>query len=197
MKHAALISLTRISTVAVAIAGCSDGGTASSILDVPLTHRAAAATCDNVRSDVAPNVPADAPQASCTSHDNCTAGDNGRCVGNSHDGWYCTYDECFEDADCAGFVCECGGGFRADNNVCLREGNCLTDSDCGPGATCSPTLGDCGNYSGVVGYYCHTAADECVDDRDCVPAGVDGGGGYCAYNKVAGKWMCSTQQCAG
>ena len=91
-------------------------------------------------------------------------------------------------------VCACGGGFWSDNNVCLNDGNCRTDADCGEGGACSPTLGDCGDYAGVVAYYCHTPTDECVDDADCTGTA---GRGYCAYNPAAGHWMCSDAQCVG
>lgn len=165
---------------------------------IPLTpapghHRPAAVECDNVRSDAPSH--AEPEFADCVNHDECTAGANGRCVGNSHDGWYCTYDECFNDSECPGSICGCDAGFRSDHNICFREGNCIIDADCGDSGYCSPSFGDCGNYSGVVGYFCHTSGDECLNDSDC---GTDEPwGAYCAYNKVAGKWVCSDAQCAG
>jgi hypothetical protein len=61
-------------------------------------------------------------------------------------------------------VCACGVA-----NQC-KKGNCRIDSDCGPGGYCSPATDACG---AVLGYYCHTAADECVNDDDC--AGRDAG----------------------
>ena len=171
-------------------------GRHSPVTKVPVLHRSVAKTCDNVRATLDPGVPVGEPMAECTTHAECIAGINGRCGGNGHDGYYCTYDLCFADADCGGFVCECEGGFRADNNVCLSQGNCLSDADCDGGAGyCSPTLGSCGNYSGTVGYYCHTPEDECSDDTDCGDGAP--GGAYCAYNTVVGKWMCSSSQCAG
>ncbi len=163
---------------------------------VPERHRPEALACDDVRSESFDPPPKDAPDdfVACRSHAECQEGTNGRCVGNGHDGWYCTYDLCFEDAACGGFVCECGGGFRADNNVCLTRGDCLVDADCGaPGqGFCSPSLGDCGFYSGVIAYYCHTPEDECIDDADC-----GGGDNYCAYDPNVGRWLCSNSQCAG
>ena len=169
----------------------SDQNAEAATLPVPDFHRSAATKCDNTRPTPDPGVPPGDPSASCTAHDQCTAGINGRCGGNSHDGYYCTYDECFEDAECAGFVCECEGGFRSDNNICLSSSNCLVDADCGAGGYCSPTLGSCGNYFGTEGYFCHTPEDDCTNDVDCEV------GSYCAYNPVAGKWMCSNAQCAG
>ena len=162
----------------------------------PLNHRAVAAACDNERSTALPVIPDQySGPTDCTVHEDCLAGTNGRCVGNTHDGFYCTYDACFADTDCGAFVCACGGGFRSDDNVCLHQGNCRVDANCGAGGFCSPTFGDCGDFSGVVAYYCHTAGDECVDDADC--GNVGAGGPYCAYNAIAGKWLCSTQQCVG
>ncbi len=137
------------------------------------------------------------PPASCTTDAECTSGENGRCTGNSHDGWACTYDGCFQDDDCsAGSICQCEGGFRSDANVCLA-GDCHVDLDCGPLGYCSPSLGSCGDYGGIVGWFCHGADDECIDDTDCPGAGVPFGGGYCAFDPVVGHFRCSTQQCAG
>jgi hypothetical protein len=136
------------------------------------------------------------PPVTCHAHADCTAGQNGRCSGNGHDGWHCTYDQCFADADCSGTaassVCACEGGFRSDNNVCLRDGNCRTDADCGSGGYCSPSLGSCGNYAKAVGYFCHTPQDECVNDSDC-----GGGPWYCAYSPLVGHWKCSNAHCVG
>lgn len=166
---------------------------------VPAQHRSSAASCDHQRSTIEPNPDPNGPMVECTEHADCTEGENGRCVGNSHDGWHCTYDLCFEDSDCSGSrVCECGGGFRSDHNVCL-PGNCQTDADCGENGFCSPSFGSCGDYSGVVAYYCHTCEDECVDDSDCADMGDGSGWGdpYCMYNETVGHWTCSDSQCAG
>ena len=78
-------------------------------------------------------------------------------------------------------------------NTC-KAGNCRVDKDCGGGSGfCSPSLGQCGNYAGVVGYYCHTPQDKCTDDADCAAQG----GGDCRFNQVSGAWECQTSQCAG
>jgi hypothetical protein len=163
---------------------------------VPAKHRAAPATCDGVRPATEPtNVP-DSGFGQCAKNADCTAGRNGRCVW-ARAGLVCTYDQCTTDGECGKNVCECSGGMAA-TDVCLGEGNCRVDDDCGAGGYCSPTLGSCGHYTGYVGYYCHTAQDECVDDEDC--AGVDGGGfgrPYCAFERTLGRWRCSTQECAG
>lgn len=156
---------------------------------MPVKHRASAERCDNTRE---PGNATPGPGQACGADADCTEGENGRCT--DYRGMNeCTYDQCFMDATCpADRVCECGGGFWSDHNVCLGEGDCRTDADCGEGGACSPTLGSCGDYAGVVGYYCHTPEDACVDDTDCV-----GPGEYCAFNPAAGHWMCSDAQCVG
>jgi hypothetical protein len=131
----------------------------------------------------------------CHSNSECTEGRNGRCDGNPHDGYRCTYDQCYADSECGGGVCACNGASRATNNVCL-PGGCRVDADCGASGYCSPTLGSCGHYGKNVAYYCHTADDECVDDDDC-SANASGQKGYCAYEKSIGHWKCSTSECAG
>jgi hypothetical protein len=85
---------------------------------------------------------------------------------------------------------------NAGANVCL-PGNCQVDANCDGGAGyCSPTYGtDCGPYSGYQGYYCHTPADECVDDADCVSPTM--GAGYCAYQPTVGHWVCGYSRCSG
>jgi hypothetical protein len=111
---------------------------------------------------------------------------------------------CRTDEACgAGKACECEGGFRSDNNVCVEAG-CRVDSDCAPvnaacGAAghCSPSLGSCGHYTKTVGYYCHTPKDECIDDADCSGQGSFGGKPYCKFEPSVGHWKCSTQECAG
>jgi hypothetical protein len=77
-------------------------------------------------------------------------------------------------------------------NIC-KAGNCRVDASCGAGGYCSPSLGSCGNYGGVVGYYCHTPKDKCVDDADCAAQG----GGDCRYDQASGAWACATTQCVG
>ncbi len=163
----------------------------------PEVHRASATACDNERSTDGPFLDPGAEEwSSCTSHDDCTEGENGRCTGNSHDGWNCTYDSCFEDSDCGDGLCACSGGWRSDANVCLG-GDCRTDADCGDGSYCSPTFGDCGAFGGVVAYYCRTCEDECVNDSDCGEDPNGWGPGYCMFSQEVGHWLCGYQQCAG
>ena len=166
-------------------------------LPEPAVHRSEASTCDSERRSDGPSIsPEEREYADCLAHDECTEGTNGRCIGNSHDGYYCTYDNCFSDGDCADGVCECGGGWRSDHNVCLPS-SCLIDSDCGDGGWCSPSFGTCGEYSGTVGYFCHTCEDECTNDTDCSSTGEGWGEPYCMFNPVVGRWVCSDSQCAG
>ena len=162
----------------------------------PAVHRPSAGACDRER--IRNTIPDPLPDyATCHSHAECDAGENGRCTGNTHDGWYCTYDECFTNDDCTGenMVCNCEGGFRSDNNVCV-PGDCQTDADCGADGFCSPTLGDCGHYTGPVGFYCHTCDDECIDDADCGGSG-EFANPYCAYSPIVGRWVCQDSECVG
>lgn len=158
----------------------------------PERHRTLPEMCDDVR----PPGPVDGdgdPGGECSSDDDCVDGVNGRCVHGRFT--MCTYDECFSDADCAndqgGGVCECEGGWGSDANACLG-GDCRRDLDCETGY-CSPSYGDCGDYSGFVAYYCHTFEDDCIDDADC----ADLPGGYCAFQPQLGRWACSNSHCDG
>ncbi|MEO8180527.1 MAG: hypothetical protein ABI895_16960 [Deltaproteobacteria bacterium] len=128
----------------------------------------------------------------CLSDADCTAKDNGRCWENRGD-WFCTYDTCYSDATCSsGGPCACEGESGSPGNTCL-PGNCQKDTDCGGNGYCSPTFGTCGDYGGVVAYYCHTAADTCLDDADC----RQGGAGYCMYSPEVGHWSCGYARCVG
>jgi len=192
---------TSAGTTSAGAAGTAPhGGTGGVTHHEPANHRATATACDHVRATNDPGVPDGEVGPACRSHADCTAGENGRCVGNGHDGWHCTYDACFADADCPTVddgprLCACGAGDRSDNNVCLT-GNCRVDADCGAAGYCSPSLGSCGNYFGFEGYFCHTPDDECSDDSDC-GAGGSYGAPYCAFMPSTGHWQCSTAQCVG
>ncbi len=153
----------------------------------------------------------------CTADSQCTAGVNGRCEPPSGHGGiafppgvgFCSYDECSASAPCAsGHICSCGasdGSGGRSANTCLPS-NCNSDADCGADGYCSPTFDTtCGAFDGVVGYYCHKAADECTvdectNDSDCKGA-LDGGGfegpGYCAWDTSRSRWTCSYSVCAG
>jgi hypothetical protein len=188
--------------LAVACGGQTDGpgsasgqdSVATGIGRVPEKHRAAPVACDDQRPPGGGR--AFFVGSECTQDAECSAGHNGRCQdfrGTSA----CTYDECAVDADCSSSgPCACEGAFWSDANACL-PGNCRIDADCsGGGGYCSPTFGDCGNYSGVIAYYCHTPEDNCIDDSDCGGNEMQGPG-YCMYRPELGHWECGYGQCVG
>jgi hypothetical protein len=74
------------------------------------------------------------------------------------------------------------------------QGNCRVDADCGAGGYCSPAenTSSCGN---LLGYYCHTASDQCLDDTDCTGGGA--GAQVCTYVSSAGNWQCKTEGLCG
>lgn len=135
-------------------------------------------------------------EGKCNTDADCTAGKNGRCsmVGGGRLPPYasCVYDGCYVDADCGTKrACHCGGA-PSSGHFC-EQGNCAVDADCGVNGYCSPSLGGCGNYGGVVGNFCHTSNDDCMNDDEC----MDKPGGYCAYSQEAQKWQCSYGHCVG
>lgn len=168
----------------------SDAESSNSV--VPDQHRPVAEVCDDVRNPPEPYWEPSFDANECTVHADCVNGINGRCF-TSRAMNICTYDTCFSDSDCGETVCLCGGD---DVNKCLI-GNCQVDADCGPKGYCSPSLGSCGNYGGISGYYCHTPEDECINDSECESESGARGSPYCAFNLVAGKWMCSSTHCVG
>jgi hypothetical protein len=122
----------------------------------------------------------------------------------------CSYDQCFQDADCVGNVpCHCRGSASGnDSNWCLTKSNCRVDDDCGPGGYCSPSQVTgcirmctvacgagthcyagttevpcwCGQSCGA-GYFCHTADDTCTNDCECT------GDAACTHQPLGG-WAC-------
>jgi len=167
--------------------GGGDTGGPDTGLPEPERHRPTAEVCDRERDDTP--VETFGMEGDCETHADCTEGENGRCTNLGR--WIaCTYDDCFEDSDCGDTACICDGGSGA-SNACMG-GNCQTDADCGPGGWCSPSYGECGDYSGVVAYYCHTPEDECVNDSDC-----GGPGSYCWFDPTVAHWACSNSHCAG
>lgn len=178
--------------------GTDTGGTdTGGSLPEPENHRPAPEACDDERplsTDWLPD-PETMPGMDCYAHEDCTEGRNGRCSDMGRGWWQCTYDQCLDDDGCAGGgVCSCGGGWGSDANACL-PGNCQVDADCGEGSWCSPSFGDCGDYSGVVAYYCRTPDDQCLNDSGCVDP--EQGPGYCMYSESAGYWLCSYSHCVG
>jgi hypothetical protein len=129
----------------------------------------------------------------CSKDSECAdAGLNGRCVEMGGGVAYCgcTYDDCVHDSDCSpGKTCACHGSPYEGQlgNSCV-PGNCRIDSDCGVGGYCSPTYSPNG-CGGLGGYYCHTTADQCVNDSDC----ADGGFAVCAYVAMLGHWACQPE----
>jgi len=125
---------------------------------------------------------------SCADDDACTTGTNGRCIADGPiAGCHCTYDTCSQDTDCpTAQLCVCHGSALSDGagNTCM-PGNCRVDSDCGADGYCSPTASanGCGE---VVGYYCHTAADSCVNDTDC----QGGLPSECIWVDTDSRWEC-------
>lgn len=168
-------------------------------LQEPENHRPTAVACPEERGYVEIWTPEDGEpeRAGCVSDDECTAGDNGRCtpVNRSPD-YECTYDTCFEDSDCGGQICACREAGSVAVNFCM-PGNCQTDADCGEGGYCSPSQGECGSYSGIIGYYCRTLDDECLNDSDCTGDATGSGPGYCMFSPADAHWICGYTQCVG
>src|SRR5581483_7774230 len=105
-------------------------------------------------------------------------------------------DACFNDLDCVSAdagnrVCSCAPasfqpspGPGSSVNTCV-PGDCNVDADC-PCGYCSPTFNErCPNLWGVVGYFCHSQSDSCVNDSDCPD------GGFCVFGADAGGWVCT------
>lgn len=201
----ALLALASLSGCYASRRLSDDGGVTTDrgtrcLAHAPAVHRTTGASCDHVRPPGTSPDPGGGPPAECFTDADCAMDASGRCNGNGHDGWRCTYDACFADLDCTDLdvfgVCECQGGFRTDANACL-PGNCRTDADCATGF-CSPTLGSCGDYTSTVGWYCHTCEDTCVDDTDCSRADAGAfGRPYCAFDALSGRWGCQSTHCAG
>ena len=178
------------------VGGAGNGSGGAVAMREPAKHRALAESC-GPRSTAGPS-PGQGDAAplplTCVVDTDCVGGPNGRCL-SGRIGRYCSYDTCFEDRDCGSrSVCMCGASTGASNR-CLTESACQVDADC-PNSWCSPTFGSCGNYSGVIGYACHTPKDECVDDTDC-GANSNGSGAYCMHEPMLAHWICSTAQCVG
>jgi hypothetical protein len=134
----------------------------------------------------------------CSNDAQCTSGTNGRCVmsGGGVVDCSCTYDTCTHDTDCgAGRTCACHGSpyTFGQGNTCM-PGNCRVDSDCGPGGYCSPAW-DPNSCGSLGGYYCHTAADQCIDDTDC--AASPNGPAVCTYSTSTKRWECTISPACG
>jgi hypothetical protein len=139
-----------------------------------------------------------APNATfaCKVNADCTAKMGGRCVIQQcgpggpaclPQGTQCAYDACGTDFDCDSNngVCECGTG-AGGTNQCIKS-QCRVDADCGSNGYCSPAQGICG--FGTQGYFCHSTADQCLNDRDCNGQP----GNQCLYDGT--KWTCQIAAC--
>jgi hypothetical protein len=132
--------------------------------------------------------------STCQADSDCTSGVNGRCIESPGGGarrCFCSYDTCVHDVDCpAGQACACHGTpyTGGAGNACV-PGNCRVDADCGPRGYCSPSSAQVTGCSGLAGFFCHTPADECTDDSDCMGTT---GPQLCAYWTTAKHWQCHT-----
>lgn len=178
---------------------------AAPITHAPSTHKPSPDACSHDRPVFIAGSDAGAGDAAtesgsglqtCSSDQDCTSTpNNGRCgyIWYRDAGPSCTYDECFSDSDCKLGVCNCRQDPTHDDdsfgsgphpNYCMAAGNCRVDSDCGDGGAgyCSPSPnGGCRGF--WLGYFCHTASDQCVDDSDCAK------GSLCAYTGTL--WACT------
>jgi hypothetical protein len=199
--------LFRTGSLACAIAlgllasGCGDDDDTENprTLEEPENHRPVAVACPQERASMEPATRGEdePPLVGCEFDSDCTEGDNGRCTPVNRSSEYeCTYDTCFEDADCNGEICACRQAGSIAVNFCM-PGNCQTDADCGDDGYCSPSQGDCGSYLGTIGYFCRTLDDECLNDSDCTGDGNSGGPGYCMFSQSADHWICGYSQCVG
>lgn len=158
---------------------------------VPERHRVEGVMCDSEREVSVVDTSLDG----CDAHEECTEGNDGRCVpvtdeppGPSRN--ECTYDACAGDSDCDSGPCRCG--FAAGANRCF-QGNCQVDADCGESGFCSPSYGDCYDRR-VVGYFCHTPEDHCTNDSDCTER--DSSSDTQSYCLFAGSsWRCNDPDC--
>ncbi len=161
----------------------------------PATHRATDVACSPTTLAAAGFPDGGAP--SCNADADCADGGvAGRpltCLQGK-----CSADQCLVDSDCAaGSACGCADSYYGGNaihvNSCFTS-TCRVDSDCGSGGYCSPSFGAyCG---GLTGYYCHKAADTCMNNADCQCASAQGGA--CTYEPSVSHWQCGPfVVCAG
>ncbi len=175
------------------LTGASDGGAPDLAVvadagHAPTNHRADDSQCST--TPAAGNCMIGGGGGACSSDSSCTAGSNGRCVESMGGALFCScsYDACKHDTDCpTNQLCACHGSpfVGGAGNACV-DGNCRVDSDCGAHGYCSPSHGSAG-CGGLNGYYCHTSADKCTNDSDCVSsAGAD----VCAWSATDSRWQC-------
>jgi hypothetical protein len=174
-------------------AGAPAGCTVPKSGEVPSEHRATAPACNPSSPPPIPDggVPSCTTDADCASSTSYPSAYYRYCAHGQ-----CVFDQCLTDADCGSTgVCACssdyyGGNISHHPNFCVPA-NCRLDSDCGPGGYCSPSRGTCGTFQG---FYCHTAADSCVDSTaDCASCGLNA----CLYSPAVAAFACGTVFCNG
>lgn len=148
-----------------------DAGTASAgDARVPLHHRPTPACCPSQRGPGPAGQPYPSGVAStCMSDSECSAGKNGRCF--PFEGLVgpggCSYDECLTDSDCGSGATCFCRGSSTDNSANV----CVRGGNCVLDSDCGP-----GGYCSPsfeqsclfpTPYFCHTAIDTCTDDTDC------------------------------
>jgi hypothetical protein len=139
----------------------------------------------------------------CTSDGDCELDDAGVLYQGTCRAGVCRLDQCLTDRDCpSNTACNCRGDFGSNHggrNWC-EPANCRTDSDCGPGGVCSPSIssGPCGYLEG---FFCRTPQDTCATDTDCAS---QGSGMSCEYffpqvpqNSDGGPWPPGYWKCQG
>lgn len=157
-------------------------------LVAPPVHLPSEPICNSPRPASRPADGKIGPEDQCINDASCTQGVNGRCL-KDDDGRFCSYDTCGSAKDCpVGYTCDCRGG-PGKANRCIKAA-CRSDGDCGFGGYCSPSAGDCGGaaFQGVVGHYCRTTSDECVQDEDCM--NLKGERGVCRFFEQKQHWGC-------
>jgi hypothetical protein len=105
---------------------------------------------------------------------------------------------CATDSDCPSAMEACGCD---DTGGACVQALCHVDSDCGAGGYCSPSydllvVGCNSNNTPtasreILGFYCHTAADDCNNDSDCMQ------GQTCGWVSYLGRWSCVVSACSG
>ena len=143
--------------------------------------------CPAHSSPIVSNGESDGGGPSCTSLAACTDDGSANFFYVSCLRGKCSVDACLTDSDCkGGQVCACadeigGGGALRLGNECMTT-QCQVDSDCGSGQVCSASVGPCGS---LLGFYCHTPADECLTNSDCC-----GTTPLCTFQTTSGHWAC-------
>jgi hypothetical protein len=178
--------------------GDTDGGS----IVPPAEHRSTATACG---ASIIPGEPdlnimfASNATFDCKANADCNKQQGGRCTIKTcgpggpacePQGTVCAYDACSTDFDCMGSsgVCDCGSG-PGSTNRCIDDSGCRTDKDCGSNGYCSPSKDACDSLIG--GYYCHSTADQCVNDSDCTGSNF---GSSCTYEN--NRWECAQLACA-